>query len=197
MKNMFWTIGERFSAFRKKYPLQTEIILYAAVTLLAKILDMGVMAITRFACQPQLYKSFIDLFVVNGSEFANMLATALGFCVGTAIEYVISTFAVFERNKRGETPFGFAVFILISLGGLGIHLFCMYVANALWGINPYIVKLVVGFFVLAYNYVMKKVVLYTKEKWGKRETTKVAKSDSAQKEKKLPEAEEKGGKSCD
>lgn len=166
MKNIFHAGKDIFLRIKKKYPLQTEIALYASVSLLAKIVDMVVLALTRLGCEPQLYKSFVDLLLLPGSEFANMLGTALGFIVGTIVEYIVSSFVVFERNKRGQTPMGFVVFIVISVGGLGIHLLGQWVGGQ-WGFNPYIIKLVMGFFAMAYNYIVKKIVLYTKEKWVK------------------------------
>lgn len=182
MKNPFRKLWELFLKIKKKYPLQTEIALYAAVSLLAKIVDMAVMALVRFCCEPELYHNFADLILMPGSDFANMLGTAFGFAVGTLVEYLVSTYAVFERNTRGQTPVGFAVFIVISVGGLGIHLVGQLIGGEL-GINPYITKLIMGFFAMAYNYVVKKIVLYTKTKWGRKEKGKGNPPDS------LPPAE--------
>lgn len=167
MKKLFRAMKDAFLKVKNRYPLQTEVALYAMVSLLAKIADMAVMALVRFCCEPALYHTFVDLLLVAGSDFSNMLGTAIGFAVGTLLEYVLSSYVVFERNTRGQTPVGFAVFIVISIGGLGLHLIGQLIGGKI-GINPYVTKLIMGFFAMAYNYIVKKIVLYTKTKKNKK-----------------------------
>jgi putative flippase GtrA len=160
---------EKIKTLRAKYPAQTEVLLYLAVGLAAKIVDMGVMALVKYLTEPQLYANIIQLFLTTGTPRYDSIATGVGFVVGTVVEFFLSSRFVFPQKQRGDTPLGFVVYCLISAGGLGIHVISVYIGTSLWGINPFLIKFVMGFVVVAYNYTVKKLVLF-----GKRTTAQNA-----------------------
>jgi putative flippase GtrA len=153
---------EKIKSLKAKYPAQTEVVLYLLVGLLAKIVDMGVMAVVKYIAEPHLYANIIQLFLTTGTPRYDALATGAGFVVGTVAEFVLSSRFVFPKKQRGDTPFGFVVYCLISAGGLGIHVVSVYIGTRLWGLNPFLIKLVMGFVVVAYNYTVKKILLFSK-----------------------------------
>jgi putative flippase GtrA len=174
---------EKIKALKEKYPAQTEVLLYLLVGLCAKIVDMGVMAMVKYITEPQLYPDLIQLlFQTTGTPWCNALATGVGFVIGTVVEFILSSRFVFPQKQRGDTPLGFVVYCIISAGGLGIHVLSVYIGTSLWNINPFLIKLVMGCVVVAYNYTVKKIVLFS-QKTGKRSKEESAESGNGDKEK--------------
>lgn len=165
---------------KEKYPLPMEMIAYLIVGGISKIVFLGTMILVQYCCQPELYPNFWSIISTTNKSDVNVyvLATVVGYAAGTVVEYILSCLFVFPRKQKGDSVGGFLVFVLISCGGLGLQTLFMYLFNGLLGVNQYIVNLVGGFVVLAYNYVVKKFILFRRtkrslksEKAGKDENT--------------------------
>ena len=156
--------------FREKYPALAEIIRSALVSLTSKIVYILVMALVYYLFDPALYPDFLTLLLSNGEKetvIATVTATAVGFAAATVTEFILSYAFVFHNIKKEKKSYGFWLFLAISLGGLGIHEVCQLLGNALWNIPWVIINFVVGFFVLGYNYIVKKLVVFRKIKQKK------------------------------
>lgn len=145
-----------------KYPFLGEFARFLIVGGIATLVDMLVMALVQYILEPALYTDFLSIFTAKGTGYVYILGTALGFTVGLLVNYALSVLFVFEQTDKGKTAYGFVVFALLSLIGLGLHFLGMYVGNTLWGINAWIVKILMTGLVLIYNFVSKKLILFKK-----------------------------------
>lgn len=143
-----------------------EMARYLIVGGISKIVFLAVMILVQYCFQPELYPDFWSIITTTNKSDVNIyvLATVLGYAAGTVAEYVLSCLFVFSRKQKGDSVGGFLVFVFISCGGLGLQTLFMYIFNGLLGVNQYIVNLVGGFVVLAYNYVVKKLLLFRRTK---------------------------------
>jgi putative flippase GtrA len=157
-------LGNFLRKLQDKYPLQAEICRFLLVGGLATVVDFLIMALTQFILEPTLYTTFWDIFTAKSTGYVNVLATAAGFCVGLLFNYILSIVFVFEEKGKSKTPYGFVVFALLSLAGLGIHTGGMWLFNGLLGINQWIVKIVLTLVVLVWNYLSRKFILFRKGK---------------------------------
>lgn len=133
---------------------------------ISKLVFLAVMMLVQYLAHPELYPDLWSIIITTDKSDVNVyvLATALGYAAGTITEYVLSCLFVFSGKQRGDSVGGFFAFVLISCGGLGLQTLFMYIFNGLWGVNQYIVNFVGGFVVLAYNYAVKKLLLFRKTK---------------------------------
>lgn len=139
---------------REKHPTLMEIIRFLLVGGLATVVDYLVMALV----------CFLFGFSSISESAANVIGTGCGFCVGLLVNYALSVLFVFENKGKSKSAYGFLVFVLLSVVGLGIHLLGMYIGNTLWGLNEWLVKTFLTAVVLVYNYISKRLLLFKKEK---------------------------------
>jgi putative flippase GtrA len=157
-------MGNFLRRIHDKYPLQAEIFRFLLVGGLATVTDFLVMALMQFLLEPSLYATFWDIFTAKSTGYVNILGTAAGFCAGLLVNYFLSVIFVFEEKGKSKTAYGFVVFALLSLVGLGIHVFGMWLFNSILQINPWIVKIVLTIVVLVWNYLSRKFILFRKDK---------------------------------
>lgn len=160
------------SELHKKYPLLTEIFRFLIVGGIATVVDMLVMALVQYLMEPALYPDFLSLFRTNGSLLSYIVGTACGFTAGLLVNYFLSVLFVFDHKGRSRSVYGFAVFALLSLGGLAIHIAGMYLGNGVWHLNAWAVKIVLTLIVLVYNYISKKLILFRKDQKDESEKRK-------------------------
>lgn len=146
---------------QKKYKNVWEFARYALVSLFTKFVNIFGEALVRFIMEPWAYLSFWALiWGTTENVTVSMISTVAGFLLASVVEYFISCVFVFEKNKKGNSVMGFVAFLLLSLGGMVIHILGKYVGETLLGCPWIAVNIVCGFFVLAYNYVAKKFLLF-------------------------------------
>ena len=72
----------------------------------------------------------------------------------------MSCIFVFKNGKTAQNKKGFMLFTILSLVGLGIHLIGMFIGYDLLGINEWIIKIVLTFVVLGFNYITRKKIVF-------------------------------------
>ena len=157
---------EKFNNFVRKHARLCEIIRFLIVGGLATLVDMFVMGLIVYAFDPSLYPKFYNIWYGGGepSTVATVVGTGAGFIAGLIVNYVLSIIFVFEHKGNSKSVGGFLAFTLLSAVGLGIHLLGMYLGNGVWGLNEWIVKIVLTIIVLIYNYVSKRLLLFREKK---------------------------------
>ena len=160
---------EKFHNFVSKHARLCEIIRFLIVGGFATLVDMLVMGLILYAFGPSLYPKFYNIWYskeeIKVSTAAAVVGTGAGFLAGLIVNYVLSIVFVFEHKGNSKSVGGFLAFTLLSVVGLGIHLLGMYLGKGVWGINEWIVKIVLTVIVLVYNYISKRLLLF-KEKKG-------------------------------
>ena len=161
MKNLLLKI-------ENKYPKLYEIFKFLVVGGFATIIDMLAMAIVLYIYNPKLYDyNFLNTVIGNESpdNFATVLGTGIGFICGLIFNYIFSIISVFNKSDTtfAKTKKGFILFSLLSSIGLLIHIVGMAVGYGVLKINEWIVKVILTFVVLVFNYITRKKIIF-KEK---------------------------------
>ncbi len=143
-----------------------EIVRFLIVGGLATLLDMFVMGVVMYAIQPEIYATFLNVFVFTPepSTLATIAGTAVGFLAGLVFNYVLSILFVFNEKGESRSTKGFVIFAVLSTIGLGINMLGMYVGFDLLGLNQWLVKIIMVLIVLVYNYISKRLLLFRKPK---------------------------------
>jgi len=106
--------------------------------------------------------------IINPVNWSPVIGTGLGFCGGLVFNYIFSIAFVFSGNgnstERAKTTSGFIFFALLATIGLAIHTLGMWVGFSILGINEWVIKVILTFVVLVYNYLSRKFLLFKKQK---------------------------------
>lgn len=143
-----------------------EILRFLIVGGVATLVDMFVMGVVLYVFAPSLYPKFYNVWYGGGepATVATVVGTGCGFTVGLIVNYIFSVLFVFDHKGKSKSVGGFLVFTLLSAVGLGMHIGGMYVGYNVLHINEWIVKIVLTFVVLVYNYTSKRLLLFRKAK---------------------------------
>ncbi|MBQ3502132.1 MAG: GtrA family protein [Clostridia bacterium] len=152
---------------RKKFPKLYEAIRFLIVGGVATIIDMLVMGAVIFLSDRALFANeYLNVFFMKSraSSAVVVSATAIGFVVGLIFNYVFSLLYVYDYDsKEAKTKKGFVLFAILSSIGLALQTVGMYIFYSLLGLNQWIVKIILVFVVLVFNYVTRKLFIF-KEK---------------------------------
>lgn len=116
---------------------------------LAFIVDFGVFALS-------LYYFEIHYLVSN----------LIGLMAGNVVNYLLSIGWVFSSEKRKMEKhrlLEITVFVLISLLGMGLNEFLMYLFVGVLAIQEMVSKIVAAIIVLLYNFFARKYILFKKK----------------------------------
>ena len=90
------------------------------------------------------------------------LATTAGFVTGIITNFILSKKFVFQEKSNAKSGYGeFIGYVLIGIVGFGLNMLLMYLATEMLSMNRYAAKIVVAIIVLVYNYLARKIILYT------------------------------------
>lgn len=111
------------------------------------------------------YAAFAAVCLLLGKSAAvTVLGTVVGFLCGLIVNFLMSKRFVFTENAKGVSKSGeFIWYAVIGVVGAGLNVLLMLAATK-WVLtmDRYIAKLLVALVVLVYNYIARKLVLYTK-----------------------------------
>ncbi len=89
-----------------------------------------------------------------------LVSNLFGYISGLALTYALNTRWVFSYRRYKKTWLEFSIFNLIVLAGLGINEGMMALLVGAWGLHYLHAKIVTSFFVMVYNYIAKKYILF-------------------------------------
>lgn len=142
-----------------------EIVRFLLVGGLATVVDFFMMGVTLYFFAPDKYPSFFNVFY-GATEKPELIAacfgTGIGFIFGLIANYVLSIIFVFNEKGNSRSVKGFLVFAFFSAIGLGIHEVGMYLLNGVLLWNEWLVKILLTFIVLIYNFVTRKLIIFKK-----------------------------------
>lgn len=100
-------------------------------------------------------------FVVMRKRMNYMIAAAIAFVVGLAVNYALSIWFVFSESSKVKNKVKeFVVYGIIGLIGLLITEGIMYLFTDVFGLYFLISKIIAAAIVLVWNFAARKVVLY-------------------------------------
>ena len=143
-----------------------EIFRFLIVGGVATVIDMLVMGVVLYLFDASLYPHFYNVFYGGGepTAIATVVGTGCGFLAGLVVNYICSVIFVFDEKGDSRSVKGFLIFFILSAVGLAIHLIGMYLGYDLLGINEWIVKIVLTVVVLIYNYISKRLIIFTNKR---------------------------------
>lgn len=111
------------------------------------------------------YATFAAVCLLLGKGAAvTVFGTVAGFLCGLIVNFLMSKRFVFTENAQNVSPRGeFIWYAVIGAVGAGLNILLMLVATH-WVLkmDRYVAKLLVALIVLVYNYIARKLILYTK-----------------------------------
>ena len=102
----------------------------------------------------------IMVFLTEVFKIPSLISAAISFTVSVIFNYIASVKWVFDvdKEKNSKTK-ELAVFILLSVVGLGINELIMWIMDKEFGIYYMISKIVATIVVMCYNFITRKLFL--------------------------------------
>lgn len=130
----------------KNQNLLIQLVRFAVVGVIAAIVDVGTLFIFR-------EKLGIDV----------LISSALSFSISVVVNYILSMAFVFHGGKQTKGK-EFVIFVLLSVGGLGINQFIMWLGTEFMAFYYLWVKIFAMIFVPVYNFITRKIFLEDKNR---------------------------------
>jgi len=123
-----------------------QLIKFAVVGVIAAVVDVGVLVALK------------ELL-----HFDVLVASALSFTASVVVNYILSMSFVFKSKNQGKLR-EFVLFVLLSIGGLCLNQFILWVGVNFTKIYYLVIKFLAMVIVPVYNFVTRKIFLESKEK---------------------------------
>ncbi len=123
-----------------------QLIKFAIVGVIAAFVDVGVLVFLK------------ELFDVDV-----LIASAISFSVSVTVNYILSMAFVFKSKKQSKLK-EFIIFVLLSIGGLGLNQLILWIGVTFTSIYYLVVKFLAMVIVPIYNFITRKIFLEAKEK---------------------------------
>lgn len=121
-----------------------QLIKFGIVGVIAAIVDVGVLVFLK------------ELLYVDV-----LLASAISFCVSVTVNYLLSMSFVFKSKKQSKVK-EFVLFVLLSIGGLCLNQFILWVGVKFTTAYYLVVKIFAMVIVPIYNFITRKMFLEEK-----------------------------------
>ena len=121
-----------------------QLIKFGIVGVIATLIDLAVL---------MLLKEFMHVDV--------LVASAVAFSVSVIANYILSMLFVFKGSENGKLK-EFITFVALSIGGLLINQFIMWIGTEIMAVYYIGVKIFACVFVPIYNFVTRKIFLEKK-----------------------------------
>ena len=121
--------------------------------LLMQILKFGVVGGTSFLID---YGIFTILSQLLGIHY--LIASIISFSISVIYNYILSIKWVFDVTKK-QTAKEFMIFVILSVIGLGLNSFIMYLTHDLMDIHEMIGKIIATAIVMVYNFITRKIFI--------------------------------------
>lgn len=123
-----------------------QIIKFGVVGVIAAVVDFGGLV---------LLKELLGVEV--------LIASAISFCASVVVNYLLSMAFVFKSKKQNKVK-EFLIFLLLSLGGLGLNQLILWIGVRFASVYYLFAKLFATVIVPVYNFITRKIFLESKKK---------------------------------
>lgn len=124
--------------------MKLQIIKFAIVGVIAAVTDVGVLV---------FLKELLNVDV--------LLAAAISFAVSVTVNYILSMAFVFKSKNENKVK-EFFVFVLLSIGGLGLNELIIWLGTNFTAIHYLVFKILAMVIVPVYNFITRKIFLEAK-----------------------------------
>ena len=125
--------------------MMLQLLKFGVVGVIAAVVDVGVLVFLKELLHTEV-----------------LLASGISFCVSVTVNYLLSMKFVF-RGKAQSKVREFVVFVLLSIGGLGLNQLILWVGVRFTEIYYLVVKVLAMVLVPIYNFITRKLFLESKE----------------------------------
>ncbi len=122
--------------------LLAQIMKFGVVGVIATVIDFGIMNLLHYGLG-------LNILIANTS----------GFIISLIFNYLASMKYVFAHKEGMSRRREFAIFVVLSVIGLGLNNGCMWAGVEFLGIHYLIVKIGATFIVMVWNFVTRKIFL--------------------------------------
>lgn len=152
--------------FNEKHKKFCEFARFIITGGIATLIDMFIMGVVLYLFDPSLYPNFFNVWFGGGepSTIATVVGTGTGFIISLICNYLMSIFFVFNDKGNSRTAKGAVLFFVLSTIGLFLNMGGMWLGYDILHINEWIVKIIMTFVVLIYNFVTRKLFIFKKDK---------------------------------
>ena len=123
-----------------------QLIKFGIVGVIAAVVDVGILVVLK-----------------EWLSFDVMLASAISFCVSVTVNYILSMSFVFKGKAQSKLK-EFVVFVILSIGGLGLNQLILWAGVRFTDIYYLAVKIFAMVIVPVYNFITRKIFLEEKGK---------------------------------
>ncbi len=106
---------------------------------------------------------FLLFFLSDFCGIYYLVSAAISFVVSLIVNYLISTFWVFNKNQIKNKIVEFGVFSLIGVIGLVFTEIILYVCTDVFGLYYLLSKIISTAIVMFWNFIARRVMFYGKE----------------------------------
>ncbi len=121
-----------------------QLIKFGIVGVIAAVIDLGVLMILKEIMHVEV-----------------LIASAVAFSVSVTANYILSMLFVFKGSENGKIK-EFIVFVALSIGGLVLNQFIMWIGTEMLTVYYLWVKFFACVFVPVYNFITRKIFLEKK-----------------------------------
>ncbi|MFR2835938.1 MAG: GtrA family protein [[Clostridium] nexile] len=125
--------------------------------LIKQIMKFGVVGGSAFVIDYGIMIFLTEIFHIN-----YLISSGISFAVSVIFNYVMSVKWVFEVEENRDKKQEFALFVVLSIMGLGINQLIMWLAVEKFGVFYMISKICATIVVMVYNFVTRKLFLEKK-----------------------------------
>lgn len=122
-----------------------QLIKFAIVGVIAAIADVGVLVTLK------------EVFSVDV-----LVSSAISFSVSVTVNYILSMSFVFKGKKQSRFK-EFIIFVILSMGGLGLNQLILWVGVKFTTIYYLLIKILAMVIVPIYNFITRKIFLEEKQ----------------------------------
>lgn len=95
-----------------------------------------------------------------------LYSNVMGFILGLLVNYVLSRFLIFSKEKTNKEFLEFVIYALIGIIGLGLDTLFMWIGTSLIGIYYMLTKIISTGIVFIWNFLARKILYVIINKKG-------------------------------
>lgn len=122
--------------------------------LMKQIMKFGVVGGSAFVIDYGVMIVLTEMFQIN-----YLISTGISFTVSVIFNYIMSIKWVFDVGENRKPEQEFAVFIILSIVGLGINQLIMWITVEKLGVYYMVSKIGATAIVMVYNFITRKIFL--------------------------------------
>lgn len=101
-------------------------------------------------------------FLTESLKVHYLLSTVIAYTVGLIITYLLSIYWIFDKRRARNWILELAIFALIGIVGLGLTSLSMWLLTDKFHVHYLFSKIITTGIVFVWNFIAKKLILFTK-----------------------------------